>query len=103
MVGTMCLEGTTPKDRLLKHFHRRTAFQAELSRLLSPRTSSPVTVASLRTAFQADNTIVIICLIQSTGNGNLSRLLVYSFTRLLVYSFTRLLVYSFTNALIISS
>ena len=24
-----CLEGTTPQDRLLKQFHRRTAFQAE--------------------------------------------------------------------------
>ena len=26
---TMCLEGTTPQDVLLKLFHRRTAFQAE--------------------------------------------------------------------------
>ena len=30
----MCLEGTTPQDRLFIHCHRRTAFQEELSRLL---------------------------------------------------------------------
>ena len=53
---TMCLEGTTPQDRLLKHFHRRTAFQAESLQLPLPRTSSPVIVASLRSAFQALNT-----------------------------------------------
>ena len=56
---TMCLEGTTPQDRLLKHFHRRTAFQAESLQLPLPRTSSPVTVASLRTAFQADDTLIM--------------------------------------------
>ena len=50
---TTCLEGTTPQDRHFLQRHRRTAFQAELSRLLSPRTSSPVTIASLCTAFQA--------------------------------------------------
>ena len=44
----------------LKHFHRRTAFQAELLQLPVPWTSSPVIVASLRTAFQAVNTFVIL-------------------------------------------
>ena len=45
--------GTTPQDRHFIHRHRRTAFQAEPFQLPTPRTSSPVTVASLRTAFQA--------------------------------------------------
>ena len=54
---TMCLEGTTPQDVLLKLFHRRTAFQAEPVQQSPPRTSSPVIVASLRTAFQAVNTL----------------------------------------------
>ena len=57
---TMCLEGTTPQDVLLKLFHRRTAFQAESLQWPSPSTSCPVIVASLRTAFQADNTTTII-------------------------------------------
>ena len=35
------------------HRHRRTAFQAELLQLLLPRTSSPVTIATLSSAFQA--------------------------------------------------
>ena len=55
---TMCLEGTTPQDVLLKLFHRRTAFQAEPMQQPLPRTSSPVIVALLRTAFQAVNTII---------------------------------------------
>ena len=42
--------GTTPQDRHFIHRHRRTAFQAEPFQLPTPRTSSPVTVASLRTA-----------------------------------------------------
>ena len=58
--GTMCLEGTTPKDMHLMHRHRRTAFQAELLQSSVPRTSSPVIVASLRTAFQAGNALVIL-------------------------------------------
>ena len=41
-----------------KHVHRRTAFQAEPSQWSPPRTASPVIVASLRTAFQADDTII---------------------------------------------
>ena len=49
---SMCLEGTTPEDGI-KHFHRRTAFQAKLYQQLLPGTSYPVTVATLRTAFQA--------------------------------------------------
>ena len=49
---SMCLEGTTPEDGI-KHFHRRTAFQAKLCQQLLPGTSYPVTVATLRTAFQA--------------------------------------------------
>ena len=56
---TTCLEGTTPQNRHFLQRHRRTAFQAELSRLLSPRTLSPVTIASLCTAFQAVITFII--------------------------------------------
>ncbi len=59
-VRTMCLEGTTPQDMYLIHRHRRTAFQAEPFQLPPPRTASPVTVASLRTAFQAVNTLIIL-------------------------------------------
>ena len=58
-VRTMCLEGTTPQDMLLIHRHRRTAFQAEPFQQPLPRTSSPVIVAALRTAFQAVNTLII--------------------------------------------
>ena len=52
----ICLEGSTPKDKGAKCIHRRSAFQAHRLRNAYPRTSSPVTVASLRTAFQADYT-----------------------------------------------
>ena len=37
----------------MRHSYRRTAFQAEAFQSLPPRTSSPVTIASLCTAFQA--------------------------------------------------
>ena len=50
---TMCLEGTTPQDLHYKHRHRRTAFQAGLLQQFLPRTSSPVTIATLCSAFQA--------------------------------------------------
>ena len=40
-------------------YHWRTAFQAEHLQWLFPRTSSPVIVASLRTAFQAVNTLCL--------------------------------------------
>ena len=50
---TMCLEGTTPQDLHYKHRHRRSAFQAPRSRIDHPRTSSPVTIATLCSAFQA--------------------------------------------------
>ena len=38
----------------------RTAFQAELVQYRLPRTSSPVTIATLRTAFQAVNAISVL-------------------------------------------
>ena len=50
---TMCLEGTTPQDMQFVHRKRRTAFQAELLQQFLPRTSSPVTIATLSSAFQA--------------------------------------------------
>ena len=50
---TMCLEGTTPQDMQFVHRKRRTAFQAELLQQFLPRTSSPVTIATLCSAFQA--------------------------------------------------
>ena len=49
----MCLEGTTPQDMQFVHRKRRTAFQAELLQQFLPRTSSPVTIATLCSAFQA--------------------------------------------------
>ena len=52
---TMCLEGTTPQDMQFVHRKRRTAFQAELLQQFLPRTSSPVTIATLSSAFQALN------------------------------------------------
>ena len=62
--GTMCLEGTTPKDGIYKHSHRRTArpflwrsaFQARRVRSVPPDTACPVTIAALRSAFQALST-----------------------------------------------
>ena len=55
----MCLEGTTPEDWYTGHVLWRTAFQAELSRLHLPRTSSPV-IKKLRfcSAFQALNALL---------------------------------------------
>ena len=50
---TMCLEGTTPQDMQFVHRKRRTAFQAELLQQFLPRTSSPVTIATLCSGFQA--------------------------------------------------
>ena len=38
----------------------RSAFQAHRSSIALPRTSSPVTVATLRTAFQAVNAISVL-------------------------------------------
>ena len=67
---TMCLEGTTPQDRHLIHRHRRTAFQAESVQQPPPRTASPVIVASLRTAFQAVNTFIVI-ISNSTDKQNI--------------------------------
>ena len=55
----MCLEGTTPEEWYTGHVLWRTAFQAELSRLHLPRTSSPV-IKKLRfcSAFQALNALL---------------------------------------------
>ena len=50
---TMCLEGSTPVALLIVQVLWRSAFQAPRSRIDYPRTSSPVTVATLRSAFQA--------------------------------------------------
>ena len=60
----MCLEGTTSQDMYgstpvamyKESVLRRSAFQAHLSVLVNPDTSCPVTVAALRSAFQALNT-----------------------------------------------
>ena len=57
----MCLEGTTSQDMYgstplamyKESVLRRSAFQAHLSVLVDPDTSCPVTVALLRSAFQA--------------------------------------------------
>ena len=67
---TMCLEGTTPQDRHFIHRHRHTAFQAHRPRITFPRTSSPVIVASLRTACQAVNTFIVI-ISNSTDKQNI--------------------------------
>ena len=78
--GTMCLEGTTPKDMHFIHRHRCTAFQAESLQQSSPSTSCPVIVASLRTAFQADNTLIILVRFQQTFSPfYISSFLLYSF------------------------
>ena len=61
---SMCLEGTTPQDMYgstpvamyKEPVLRRSAFQAHLSVLVNPDTSCPVTVAALRSAFQALST-----------------------------------------------
>ena len=55
----MCLEGTTPEEWYTGHVLWRTAFQAELSRLHLPRTSSPV-IKKLRfcSAFLALNALL---------------------------------------------
>ena len=60
----MCLEGTTSQDMYgstpvamyKESVLRRSAFQAHLSVLVNPDTSCPVTVAALRSAFQALST-----------------------------------------------
>ena len=60
----MCLEGTTSQDMYgstpvamyKETVLRRSAFQAHLSVLVNPDTSCPVTVAALRSAFQALST-----------------------------------------------
>ena len=70
----MCLEGTTPQD--MWHFRRRTAFQAELLSYPYPRTSSPVTIASLCTAFQAVYTPSISGILQYSLLACQSNLLV---------------------------
>ena len=57
----MCLKGTTSQDMYgstpvamyKEPVLRRSAFQAHLSVLVNPDTSCPVTVALLRSAFQA--------------------------------------------------
>ena len=57
----MCLKGTTSQDMYgstpvamyKESVLRRSAFQAHLSVLVNPDTSCPVTVAALRSAFQA--------------------------------------------------
>ena len=57
----MCLKGTTSQDMYgstpvamyKEPVLRRSAFQAHLSVLVNPDTSCPVTVAALRSAFQA--------------------------------------------------
>ena len=57
----MCLEGTTSQDMYgstpvamyKESVLRRSAFQAHLSVIVDPDTSCPVTVALLRSAFQA--------------------------------------------------
>ena len=60
----MCLKGITSQDMYgstpvamyKKPVLRRSAFQAHLSVLVNPDTSCPVTVAALRSAFQALST-----------------------------------------------
>ena len=60
----MCLKGTTSQDMYgstpvamyKESVLRRSAFQAHLSVLVNPDTSCPVTVAALRSAFQALST-----------------------------------------------
>ena len=60
----MCLKGTTSQDMYgstpvamyKEPVLRRSAFQAHLSVLVNPDTSCPVTVAALRSAFQALST-----------------------------------------------
>ena len=60
----MCLEGSTPHDMYgsmpvamyKESVLRRSAFQAHLSVLVNPDTSCLVTVAALRSAFQALST-----------------------------------------------
>ena len=60
----MCLKGTasqdmygsTPVVMYKEPVLRRSAFQAHLSVLVNPDTSCPVTVAALRSAFQALST-----------------------------------------------
>ena len=57
----MCLKGTTSQDMYgstpvamyKESVLRRSAFQAHLSVLVNPHTSCPVTVAALRSTFQA--------------------------------------------------
>ena len=48
-----CLEGSTPVAVNKLHVLWRSAFQAHRSRIDYPRTSSPVTIATLCSAFQA--------------------------------------------------
>ena len=50
---TICLEGSTPVAMLIVQVLWRSAFQAPRSRIDYPRTSSPVTIATLCSAFQA--------------------------------------------------
>ena len=52
-----CLEGSTPVAVNKLHVLWRSAFQAHRSRIDYPRTSSPVTIATLSSAFQAQKFI----------------------------------------------
>ena len=52
-IAMICLEGSTPVAMHKVQVLWRSAFQAHRPRIAYPRTSSPVTVAALRSAFQA--------------------------------------------------